>query len=142
MAKDTHKKVTEDEAPATPQSQDEPQGVSVDQAIAMLSGISQRGYGDVTLRLVYDPGHSTLGPTPTVPVTGIYKGIDWDKNVLLSTTPKLGPAGKELEILREKVHKMGEALSWARMQLKDNRLTDAQKLQEIEYTLSLGLKNT
>ena len=111
-------------------------GLTVDQAIAMLTSISQRGGGDTPLRLVYDPGQDTVGPTPSAPVTGLYNGIDWDKGVMLSTTPKLGLAGPELAILREKVHQMGERLSWVRMQLNDKRLTDEQKLQEIAITIS------
>jgi len=53
--------------------------------------------GQATVAVPYDPGHTTIGGTPALPVTAAHAGIDWDMNkVLLALPQRVGVVDAEL----------------------------------------------
>lgn len=57
-----------------------PDGYTVDEMIALLTDLSQKGHGSDRLVLPYNPGHTSIGASPVLKITNLSAGIDWDNN--------------------------------------------------------------
>ena len=92
--------------------------LTVDQLRERLDEISQAGGGASPVLLPYDPGHATIGGSPTRPLTGVNVGFDWDQGkVLLAIPERVGIIDAEL---RKRADRVDNALG--RLLLAINRL--------------------
>lgn len=76
-----------------------------------LDKLCAKGLGDKVVSIPYDPGHSTIGASPSVGVTTITAGFDWNHHkVFLNPTKRLGVPDDQLRTLvqeaQRKVDKM------------------------------------
>lgn len=86
--------------------------LTVDQAIAQLTALSQRGQGESQLAIPVDLGFATIGGTPRVPLMSISAGIDWDaRQVFLHAPERLAATGPEFQALKGKLHAMEQQIS-------------------------------
>ncbi|GBG14243.1 peptide-binding protein [Novimethylophilus kurashikiensis] len=85
--------------------------LTVEAAIELLTKLKWAGHGNDTISIAYEPGHATIGATPSVAVTGFTVGFDWNHGkIFANTETKLGVGGPVLESLRARYNAMSEAL--------------------------------
>jgi hypothetical protein len=61
-----------------PDENEPPKGMTVKEAYEALGRLIAVGEGRSRLGIPYDPGFSTMGSAPFMPITGFHQGIDWD----------------------------------------------------------------
>ncbi len=113
-----------------------PMNVSV-----LQSALERLRAPDAGVVIQIEPGHTTVGGTPCVPILRVHAGFDWDSGkVFLNPGQRLGIVGDELIALRERTNDTNETLAWIRMQLRDKRLTPEQKIAEVRNTINAHAK--
>jgi hypothetical protein len=103
----------------------------------MLTRLPSRRPEEHRLVVPYDPGHSTVGGHPCVPVVAIHFGFDWDNGkVFIQPEKNLGIVGPDLEALRAQTHEVHETMAWIMMALRNKRLDPASKVRAIRSHLN------
>ena len=80
--------------------------------------------------------NATMGGTPTVSVTQVFGGFDWDKGkVFASPSARLYPVGDEFLSARARVNEYSERIGFALNALTAN-LSDANRVKTAKQILS------
>lgn len=93
----------------------DPTPLTLDELIAQLSAVRDRQpeLGRRPVELPWDPGHTTVGGTPAVKLTGVHTGIDWDHNrVFLRPATPIGQLDGEMRKRVSKAENLVGRLLW------------------------------
>ncbi len=81
-----------------------------------------------------------LGRYPSVEVTGIHAGFDWDSGtVFISPETKLTNAGDEFEKEKKRARETSETLGWVWYVVRGS-LSDAEKIKELKKMLKSSVE--
>lgn len=115
-----------------PCCQPAPAALTVSSAIGLLEDLVQRGLGEQPLGIRYESGVPSLGSAPSVPITGIHAGFDWDHGkVFIQPAKPLGLAGPDLARLRNELSSATDRLYRIQRLLRDPALSDMQRLEAV-----------
>lgn len=89
---------------------------------------------DAQVVIPVETGRVTVGARPSVTLTELRPGFDWDAGkVLLQPAQPLGIAGPELERLKEILKEATEALFWIERELRDFGATDTARIAKLKF---------
>lgn len=111
----------------------EKDGLTVHQLVELLLEKSASGEGDWQVRLRVEKPKLSIGRAPTVDVTGVDSGFDWDRGTLfLSTVQPLGLDVSVLKEVRKQMSHVSDSLYSIGRVLKNDRFSSEEKLKQIQ----------
>ncbi|HDR9163633.1 TPA: hypothetical protein QDB28_004037 [Burkholderia vietnamiensis] len=109
-----------------------PDGMTVEQAVERLQVIASRSHREQRLCVAYDPGHATMGGTPSKLVRAIYPGFDWDASkVFIDLGERLKAPDEEQARYRQHISRAQHAIGFIGIALRSS-LTPEGKLKAIQ----------
>ena len=101
---------------------------------AILQLLDAGAGADAQVVIPVETGRVTVGARPSVTLTELRPGFDWDAGkVLLQPAQPLGIAGPELERLKEILKEATEALFWIERELRDFGATDTARIAKLKF---------
>ena len=108
-------------------------GLTVQQLAKLLLEQSASGQGDWQVRLRVEKPRASIGRAPSVDVTGVHAGFDWDRGTMfLGTSQPLGLADSELQEFRNQMSRVTDSLYSIGRVLKNDKFSSEEKLKQIE----------
>lgn len=111
----------------------ESEGISVQQLADFLLEQSASGHGNWQVRLRVEKPRASIGRAPSVDVTGVHAGFDWDRGTMfLGTSQPLGLADSELQEFRKQMSRVTDSLYSIGRVLKNDKFSSEEKLKQIQ----------
>ncbi|MBN3839305.1 hypothetical protein [Burkholderia sp. Ac-20349] len=109
-----------------------PDGITVEEAVERLAAIAERSHRTQRLCVAYDPGHATMGGTPSKLVRAIYPGFDWDASkVFIDLGERLKAPDDEQARYRQHMSRVQHTIGFIGIALRSS-LTPEGKLKAIQ----------
>lgn len=111
----------------------EKEGVGVSTLIGMLRKVEAQGAGECQAVVACDRGVVPIGPHPSVPVTGVHAGIDWDRGrVFVDVGQRVAVAGPEFDRVKKSYRITSETIGWIGLAIQNRGLSSSEKLLRVE----------
>lgn len=120
-------------------SDDQTPQLTVQQLRDALDKLCNQGLGDKTVSIPYDPGHSTIGASPSVGVFSVSPGFDWNHNkVFLKPSKTLGVPDEQLRQLAQEAQRKVDKMHMLLYRLDPNSsIPMEEQLESLKSNIQL-----